>query len=70
MHYHIRWSESTIDWERFSTREDAEQAARQLARPGEGFTIEPVEGETCMQCPKVRKRVLENDKSGDTEVTS
>jgi hypothetical protein len=70
MHYHIRWSDSKSDWERFSTRQEAEQAARQLARPGETFTLEHVDDKTCMQCLKVRKRMLANDKIGDAEVSS
>jgi hypothetical protein len=70
MHYHIRWSDSKLDWERFRTREEAEQAARRLARPGESFTLEHVEDETCMPCLKVSKRALGNDETGDAEVSS
>ena len=62
MHYHIRWSDSKIDWERFSTREEAEEAARQLARPGETFSLERVEDSACMQCLDICKRALVNDK--------
>lgn len=69
MHYHIRWSGSKLDWERFSTRKEAEQAARQLVRPGEKFTLEHVDDNTCMQCVKLYKRGLANNKSGD-EVSS
>jgi len=50
MHYHIRWSDSNIDWERFSTPQEAERAAKQLARPGETFTLEHFDDETCMKC--------------------
>ena len=53
MHYHIRWSDSTLDWERFSTRQEAEKAARHLVQPDETFTIEDVDDETCMQCLKI-----------------
>ena len=49
MHYHIRWSDSKLDWQRFSTREEAEQAARQLTRPGETFSLEHADNKTCMQ---------------------
>jgi len=55
MHYHIRWSDSSLDWERFSTLQEAEQSARQLARPGETFTLERVDDKTCMQCPQTYK---------------
>ena len=70
MHYHIRWSDSKLDWERFTTRQEAEQAARKLARSGETFTLEHVEDKTCMQCLKIYKHVLANDKIGDAEVSS
>ena len=70
MHYHIRWSDSKPDWERFSAREEAERAARQLARPGETFTLEYVDDNACMQCLEVRKRMLVNDKTGDAELSA
>jgi hypothetical protein len=69
-HYHIRWANSKLDWERFNTRQEAEQAARQLARPGETFTLEHVDDKTCMPCLKIYKIGLANNKSGDTEVSS
>jgi hypothetical protein len=53
MHYHIRWSNTKLDWERFRTRQEAEQAARQLARPGETFALEQVHDATCVQCLKI-----------------
>lgn len=49
MHYHIRWSDSKLDWKRFSSREEAEQAARRLARRGERFTVEYADDKTCLQ---------------------
>jgi hypothetical protein len=70
MHYHIRWSDSKLDWQRFSTRQEAEQAVRRLARPGETFTLEHFDDKTCMQCRNFGKRVLANDKIGDAEVSS
>jgi regulation of enolase protein 1 (concanavalin A-like superfamily) len=60
MHYHIRWSGSKLDWERFSTHQEAEQVARQLTRPGETFTIEHVDDKTCRQCLKIYKTGLAN----------
>ena len=69
-HYHIRWSNSKLDWERFSTRQEAEQAANQLARPGETFTIEHVDDKTCLLCLKIYKGALPNDKIGNGEVSS
>ena len=69
MHYHIRWSDSELDWKRFSTRQEAEQAARQLARPGETFTLEHVDDKTCMQAPclMIYKQILANDQIDDTQ---
>ncbi len=70
MHYHIRWSDSKLDWERFSTRQEAEQAAGRLARPGETFTLEHVDDKTCMQCLKIYKYESADDTNGDAEVSS
>ena len=70
MHYHIRWSDSKLDWKRFSTSEEAERAAGRLVRLGETFTIEHVDDKTCMPCLKTYKRVLANDEIGDAEVSS
>ena len=48
-HYHIRWSGKVLlDWQRFSTPEEAKASARQLVRPGETFVIE--HNETCRRC--------------------
>jgi hypothetical protein len=70
VHYHIRWSDSKLDWERFRTPQEAEQAARQLARPGETFTLEHADDNTCGQCLKIFKTGLANNNSGDAEVSS
>jgi hypothetical protein len=41
LHYHIRWSGKTsLDWQRFGTREEANTEAAHLVLPGESFTIE------------------------------
>ncbi len=48
-HFHIRWSQLTLDWERFDTREEAEERAMQLIREGEFYTIETFDG-TCVSC--------------------
>ena len=49
-HYHIRWSgKELLDWQRFSTPEEAKARARQLVRQGETYTIEEHD-ETCSRC--------------------
>jgi|HubBroStandDraft_2_1064218.scaffolds.fasta_scaffold441970_1 hypothetical protein len=48
-HFHIRWSQLTLDGERFATREKAEERAIQLVLEGEFYTIEAFEG-TCARC--------------------
>ncbi|MGH9735612.1 MAG: hypothetical protein ACRD8A_13605 [Candidatus Acidiferrales bacterium] len=70
MHYHIHWSGSKVDWERFSTRQEAEQTASQLARPGETFTVKSADDTTCMHCLKTGKRALAIDKRRDAEASS
>jgi hypothetical protein len=50
IHYHIRWSGNVpLDWQRFSTPEEAKASARQLVRQGETYTIEEYD-ETCPRC--------------------
>ena len=54
-HYHIRWSGKTaLDWERFSSRADAEAGAKQLMRLGETYTIEEHDG-ACQRCRNAMK---------------
>jgi GAF domain-containing protein len=49
LHYHIRWSNSKLDWEAFSTSDEAQAQAKQLVRLGESYVIEQVDGD-CPQC--------------------
>jgi hypothetical protein len=48
-HYHIRWSNSKLDWEAFSTSEEAQAQAEQLVRVGESYVIELLDGD-CPRC--------------------
>ena len=49
-HFHIKWSgHDELDWERFDAREMAEERARELVRPGEGYTIRE-QREGCPVC--------------------
>jgi len=70
MHYHIRWSDSTLDWKPFRTHEEAEEAATRLARPGETFTVERVSDKTCVRCLELCERVLAKKKTRDAEMSS
>ena len=50
--FHIRWSDSTLDWECHRTQADAELAAQQLAQLDEGYTIEIYQdGPGTLPCP-------------------
>ena len=50
--FHIRWSDSELDWECHSTQADAERAAEQLAQIEEGYTIEKYQdGQDALPCP-------------------
>jgi hypothetical protein len=51
MHYHIHWSNGKVDWERFTTRFDAESDAKKLVLLGETYTVEEYDDATCPQCP-------------------
>src|SRR6516225_5826783 len=48
-HYHIRWSNEKLDWEAFSTPDEAQAQAGQLVRLGESYVIEQFDGD-CPQC--------------------
>jgi hypothetical protein len=49
-HFHIRWSAaSTLDWEAFSSRGEAEETARRLAHPHESYRIEERRA-ACKRC--------------------
>jgi hypothetical protein len=50
MHYHIRWSDSKLDWERYNTRAEAEAGVRQLMRVGETYTVEEFSDSGCPRC--------------------
>jgi len=49
IHYHIRWSDSSIDWKRCSTKEEAKQLARGIKKPSETYTIVERD-EECERC--------------------
>ena len=50
IHYHIRWSGKVpLDWQRFSTPEEARISAKELVRRGETYVIEEYD-ETCPRC--------------------
>jgi len=48
-HYHIRWSDSKLDWQVFNTPEEARRDANRLVRPGETYTIDKFE-DGCPKC--------------------
>ena len=50
IHFHIRWSDSKLDWEAFQTREEATARAEELVRPGETYAIAEVDG----RCPRCK----------------
>lgn len=49
-HYHIRWSgKAPLDWQRFSTPDEAKISAKELVRRGETYVIEEYD-EACPRC--------------------
>jgi hypothetical protein len=52
-HYHIRWSgEVPLDWQRFSTPDEAKVSAKLLVRRAETYIIEEHD-EACPRCQAV-----------------
>ena len=50
IHFHIRWSRGLVDWEPFSTREEAMKRASERVAVGEAFGIEQVKNSACALC--------------------
>lgn len=48
-HFHIRWSDSNVDWKAFSTSEEAQEIAESIKKKGESYSIEEYDGE-CEPC--------------------
>lgn len=40
VHFHVRWSDSTLDWKAFETSEEARTHAEELVLSGETYVIE------------------------------
>jgi hypothetical protein len=53
MHYHIKWSGGTYDWERFRSYDEATKAAMHIVRPSETFTVEHFD-DKCAVCEKLQ----------------
>jgi hypothetical protein len=50
--FHIRWSNSKLDWECHTTRAEAEMRAGELVKPDETFSIERFQdGQDTRSCP-------------------
>jgi hypothetical protein len=54
LHYHIRWSNAAMYWERLNTHAEANVRAIQLMRPGETYTIEELNAD-CPRCLEIVK---------------
>jgi hypothetical protein len=53
--FHIRWSDSKLDWECHTTRAEAQTRAQELAKPNETFSIERFQdGKGAPPCPNLR----------------
>ena len=59
-HYHIRWSDSNVDWKPFNTSEQAREVAERIKRPNENYIIEEYDGgcERCRVAADFLKRQL------------
>lgn len=61
IHFHIRWSDSKLDWEAFQTREEATESAKELVLPGETYIVEEFDG----SCPRCNDCIGSNSSSID-----
>lgn len=49
VHFHVRWSDSTLDWKAFETSEEARTHAEELVLSGETYVIEEFD-HACPRC--------------------
>jgi hypothetical protein len=57
IHYHIRWSGSSLDWKAFPTKEEATILADQIKKRNESFTVVERDNE-CEQCKMFRSKPI------------
>lgn len=55
-HFHIRWSDGRLDFERFGSRGAAAESAERLVQRDETYSIEPF-GDHCEKCAELFKKV-------------
>lgn len=55
-HFHIRWDSGRIDWERFNSREEAEQRAQEIVLSRETYSIEQFD-DSCEHCKTWRAKL-------------
>jgi hypothetical protein len=55
IHYHIRWSDSSFDWQPFPTEEEATILAGQINKRNESFTVVECDDE-CERCKMFRSK--------------
>ena len=53
IHYHICWSDSSVDWKPFPTREDATELAKTIKKPNESYIIVERDGD-CERCKEFK----------------
>jgi hypothetical protein len=63
-HFHIRWSNSKVDWKAFSTREEASEAAELIKIKDENYIIEQYAAE-CGPCRAFERGELLLSSSSD-----
>jgi len=49
VHYHIRWSNLSLDWKAFATKEEARKMAEHIKQRNESYTIVEHDGD-CERC--------------------
>jgi hypothetical protein len=55
IHYHILWSDSSLDWKPCATKEEATILADEIKKRNESFTIVERDDE-CEQCKMFKSR--------------
>ena len=55
IHYHIRWSDSSLDWKPFPTKDEAAELAGQMKKPDESYIIVECD-DNCERCKALKSK--------------
>jgi len=64
IHYHIRWSDSMLDWKAFASEEEASHLAKNIKKKNESYAIVERD-EQCERCNAFRSQAQTREYHAD-----